>query len=107
MDKAKGDLISREALLKMVRRYEEYDEGGWSLTVKAVPVEAIEDAPAVEAVPVVHGRWIDRGDYVTTAYGSLDIKVCSNCNAEVTIDQYDDYCPNCNAKMDGKEVKAW
>ncbi len=49
---------------------------------------------------VHHGRWINRGDYVTTAYGSLDIKVCSVCNAEVTIDHYDDYCPHCGAMMD-------
>ena len=50
---------------------------------------------------VRHGRWIDRGDYVTTAYGSLDLKICSECNAEVTLDGYDYYCPNCGAKMDG------
>lgn len=50
--KVNGDLTSRSALLKMARRYEEYDEGGWSVTVKAVPVEAIEAAPVVDAVPV-------------------------------------------------------
>lgn len=52
-----------------------------------------------------HGWWIDRGDYITTAYGSLDLKVCSNCNAEVTLDGYDYYCPNCGTKMDLEEAK--
>lgn len=62
--------------------------------------KAIDEAPVVDAEPVRHGRWIDRGDYVTTAYGSLDLKICSACNAEVTLDDYDYYCPNCGAKMD-------
>lgn len=62
----------------------------------------IENAPTVDAEPVRHGRWIDHGDYITTAYGSLDIKVCSNCNAEVTLDGYDYYCPNCGALMDAE-----
>ena len=58
----------------------------------------------MEVELVRRGRWIDNGDYVTTAYGSLDVNVCSNCNAEVTIDHYDSYCPNCGAKMmDGDE----
>ena len=57
--------------------------------------------PTVDAVPVVHGRWIDEGAYVTAAYGSLDVYQCSNCNQEITIDDYDNYCPNCGARMDG------
>ena len=60
----------------------------------------ISHIPTIDAEPVRHGRWIDRGDYITTAYGSLDLKVCSNCNAEVTLDGYDYYCSNCGAKMD-------
>lgn len=54
----------------------------------------------VEYAEVRRGRWIDRGDYITTAYGSLDLKICSNCNAEVTLDGYDYFCPNCGSKMD-------
>lgn len=62
--------------------------------------------PTIDAVPVVHGRWIDRGDYVTTAYGSLDIKVCSCCENEITIDDFDSYCPDCGARMDGQDTNA-
>jgi len=47
-----------------------------------------------------HGKWINHGDYVTTAYGSLDVCECSLCHADVTIDEYDSYCPNCGAKME-------
>lgn len=62
--------------------------------------EYLRARPTIDAEPVRHGRWIDHGDYITTAYGSLDLKVCSECNAEVTLDGYDYYCPNCGAKMD-------
>ena len=93
--------IDADALLVVpnVRKVTEYDESGCGVDYNAVPVEAIETAPTIDAEPVRHGRWIDRGDYITTAYGRLDLKICSNCNAEVTLDGYDDYRPNCGAKM--------
>ena len=62
-----------------------------------------DEAPTIDAVPVVHGRWIDKGDYVTTAYGSINVYQCSNCNQYIAIDDYDNYCPNCGAKMDLEE----
>lgn len=55
----------------------------------------------VEYAPVRHGRWVNEGVYVTTAYGSLDVYKCSICNEEITIDGFDSYCPHCGAKMDG------
>ena len=51
----------------------------------------------VDAVEVVHGRWIDEYPYVR----------CSECNAEWVNCRTDNepslfyYCPNCGAKMDG------
>ena len=50
-----NDLISRSSLLGGydVRKVTEYDESGCGLEYKAVPVEAIETAPAVDAVEVV------------------------------------------------------
>ena len=95
-----GDLISRSALWTYIMML---PHNGDIISSEEVE-QAIVNAPAVDAEPVRHGRWIDRGDYITTAYGSLYMKVCSNCNAEVTLDGYDYYCPNCGAKMDA-EVK--
>ena len=57
---------------------------------------------SADVVPVVHGRWINEGVYVTTAYGSLDVYRCSVCDREITIDDFDSYCPNCGARMDGE-----
>lgn len=76
--------------------YEKFDADGIR--------EMIDEAPTIEAQPVVHGHWIDEGDYITTAYGSIKVRRCSVCEREITIDDWDDYCPCCGAKMDGKEV---
>ena len=60
----------------------------------------IDDAPTVDAVPVVHGRWSDAG------FGELPKHApygwaCSACGGISFNNEYI-YCPNCGAKMDGK-----
>ena len=61
-------------------------------------IQRIDNAPTVDAVEVVHGRWIDEYPYVR----------CSECNAEWVNCRTDNepslfyYCPNCGAKMDGE-----
>jgi Pyruvate/2-oxoacid:ferredoxin oxidoreductase delta subunit len=57
---------------------------------------AIDNAPTVDAVKVVHGRWIYES--VEFTY-KKDIK-CSVCSRYV--DEPENYCPNCGAKMDGE-----
>ena len=61
----------------------------------------IDEATSVDAVEVVHGRWImgiDEADY--------DYGVCSVCGfaeREHFPTLYTpNYCPNCGAKMDGE-----
>ena len=55
--------------------------------------EQIIQAPTVDAVEVVHGRWIGSGH--------LDF-FCSVCGAYQTyLVGMTNYCPNCGAKMDG------
>lgn len=55
---------------------------------------AIEDAPTIDAVPVVHGRWIDTREYC----GDY---MCSNCKELYRTNVFN-YCPNCGARMDGE-----
>ena len=61
----------------------------------------IADAPTVDAVEVVHGRWIETlvpDGYVQKA--SRLRKQCSVCGWTNAC-RYN-YCPNCGAKMDGE-----
>ena len=60
-------------------------------------VADIDVLPRVDAVEVVHGRWIDVrqycGDYM-----------CSNCK-ELSRTKTYNYCPGCGAKMDSEDKK--
>ena len=61
-------------------------------------VEFLEDCPIVDAVEVVHGRWIDNIDengYLCNAW-----RKCSACGG-LNYSKRPPYCPNCGAKMDG------
>ena len=59
----------------------------------------IKDAPTVDAVEVVHGRWIFKHDPITDPKGYFIRIVCSKCNLHTG--QKSNYCPQCGAKMDG------
>lgn len=86
-----SDLISREALLKKAKiRFHEdlcgVKAGGYTLLYADV-----ENAHAIDAVPVVHGEWIDINDWR---------QKCSVCG--YGREQFNsNFCANCGAKMDG------
>ena len=63
----------------------------------------IKDAPTIDAVPVVHGRWEEK------FFTNDRQRVCSVCHCTVRQPSYDKgetalfkYCPNCGARMDGE-----
>ena len=64
-------------------------------TVQAALRRMIENAPTVDAVEVVHGRWCKDGDWL----------VCLNCESEINVknslgvENRKNYCPNCGADM--------
>lgn len=70
-------------------------------------INAIEDVNAVDAVPVVHARWINYPECLgyEGAYWEENI-VCSACHSVWNVIDNDadrfDYCPACGAKMDGE-----
>ena len=82
----------------------------WNMAVKIKDnfIKAINNAPTVDAVEVVHGRWILLAEFCN---GSVCTQ-CSVCGEEYTYKkgkfefinahyaEYN-YCPNCGAKMDG------
>lgn len=60
-------------------------------------LRGVEDAPAADVAPVVHGYWIEKKSAVGRYFE------CSNCgaheNKHTAIKGY--YCWRCGAKMDG------
>lgn len=88
------ELIDRKALLAEYDRVHESSADGTR--------KLMEDAPTVEARPVIHAYWEDRGS-------NSGVK-CSNCkfhgsyrNAVQISRSYFDFCPHCGAVMDAAE----
>lgn len=105
------ELIDREKLLKnMGDRPKVSGSGLYALgAVNQYDCDrlAIETAPTVNAVPVRHGRWIKWFETIVDFMGEAHEPHyrCSECGRGY--DPYNanrmNYCPNCGAKMDGKD----
>ena len=98
------DLISRAAALEVIEAVKNIT---WSQSGKVLcgkMYSQIKDLPAVDAAPVVHGRWV----YENEAQG--DYSHCSECGCRVGGGRISDlsvrykFCPNCGAKMDAQEA---
>lgn len=63
--------------------------------LKASINAVLDGLPAVDTVPVVHGRWEWRHVNEYT-----EILTCSVCSKTEGADERHKYCPNCAAKMD-------
>ena len=60
----------------------------------------LDEAPTVDAVEVVHGRWIEKEVKLNWCEDDVDILYeCSVCECQNFGETH--YCPNCGAKMDG------
>lgn len=72
--------------------YSDYNQG-WNDGCDYIRAR-LEEMPAADVAPVVHGRWVDAG---------RGIKACSNCNHGIKEHMAcaNHYCPNRGAKMDG------
>lgn len=97
------DLISRQAAIDTIGKEPDYDDG--------MVFEALSHAqrdvallPAVDAVPVVHGEWVWVQYDANPEIGNFHCSKCRFIPAAFNMaKRYLNYCPNCGAKMDGKD----
>lgn len=105
-------LIDADALIefidsKFVVSWKHDYDGGFKDACIAV-LNAIEDAPTIDAVEVVHGEWIgynaDKGSDWLRFDGEPIFLVCNKCHGMVmnNASLHWNFCPNCGAKMDGE-----
>ena len=64
-------------------------------------IDLIDEQPTIEAVPVVHAKWVG-GKYYNDVYGYE--KTCTACQTEYVVGFDYLYCPYCGAKMDGEDA---
>lgn len=83
------------------------------------PCEALQaeftSAPAADVAPVRHGRWCHKTENLSdfAGFGLIPVRNiwrCSQCSLPIVNETEDpdrlfNYCPNCGAKMDGKETE--
>ena len=76
---------------EFLRGYERGATETANIVLSMIPVDAVE---------VVHGRWIEKQEPIPWCEDDVDVfSVCSVCDC-CSLDE-SNYCPNCGAKMDG------
>lgn len=97
-----AECIEREATIKRIKEVycagcNSYNGVRCSACGTGDAIDMIEDAPAADVAPVVHGRW--------TYDKKAQRQYCSVCKGFFygAINSPMSYCPNCGTKMDGAE----
>lgn len=67
----------------------------------AVAVDDIDCVPTIDPEtlrPTAH--WVEIGEYVQTIDAvKIPVKICSGCNMDIALEEFESYCPNCGARM--------
>lgn len=83
------EYIDREAFLEHMKRTDRYFDVKFD----------IENFPAADVVPVVHGKW--DGNTCTACNLPWNWNMVQDADDWGYFDPMPDYCPNCGAKMEG------
>lgn len=97
-----NDLIRRSAVIDAIRGEREYLIARKQLNAEHILAHhfdaIMDDIPAVDAVEVRHGRWIDE---TFKPWGLVYHPYkCDQCGDHSEAPS--DYCPHCGARMDGR-----
>ena len=92
-------MANEQRLIDLDKAFEAINqEVWWTESEKAYFRSFLVKQPKVDAVEVVHGRWVDNGIPDSMLSG------CSVCGFPCGAYSFN-YCPNCGATMDLKENK--
>lgn len=96
-----AEYIEREAALALVQPDDPADEKAavTIAVVKKLIRHAVNNTPAADVAPVVHGRW----EHIPQTLNTLSQLRCPFCgwwSLDPSINDAYNYCPNCGAKMD-------
>ena len=91
-------LIELDAALKTIGRVPDYGDG---MVFEALShaQRDVELLPTVDAAPVRHGHWKED----PSGYGFWICSACGFVSEASAADMLYKFCPNCGAKMDGKD----
>lgn len=92
-----GEYIEREAAKRALADSDVVPK--YKADNRPVTDEIIDDIPAADVAPVVHGRW--DGDTCTACKLPWKYNMVQDADDWGYFDPMPDYCPNCGAKMDG------
>ena len=113
------EYIEREALISKLQEkiefetsmYTEEQNKYFNMGLKCA-IRDVKSQPAADVTEVRRGKWLETQEPL--GWCDVDCAECSVCHEswiideDSSIDDYESmwhYCPNCGAKMDGKEVE--
>lgn len=95
-----ADQFVIETITSLTRTYDTPSQSAYWNGVDMV-LNRIDRAPAVDAAPVVHGRWMN-----PTERKKSFIRICTHCHKvsyNCALDRPYEFCPRCGAIMDAQE----
>lgn len=97
------EYIEKEAVLKALDERAKHLVGDKTVSVDAFRT-FIENRPAADVRPVAHGMWIKDRRYAVCS----ERFICSECwyPENFRDRRKTPFCPNCGAKMDGKDMNV-
>lgn len=98
----------REALIDEFEYY--ISEAGWgdewNRVIEEVALESVRNAPAIDAIPLINGHWIDASRINRLLDTNVPVVHCRHCGISF-IGLSDSkgfaykYCPHCGKRTDG------